>query len=245
MNQNTSGNNYRKRNFTSPQKTQASIVVFTNQKAQVQKKHNSNITAPRSAIERSQTAILGIRSLPQANKSTSNNPYHALSLNAEEDDEQGPEDIIAEEKPQAMNSEEESSLKEEDVESLETESSTPERKLLSKKARQTLRKIRSLKKVLMDNAGREELAEVLGNDFVPTAKFNTKCSNPEKVEKATVVCGTTQESGPSLTNDPSKEDVEMVNVESEAKNLPQRTLNQVLATEQTAPTKASSSKIST
>jgi hypothetical protein len=85
----------------------------------------------------------------------------------------------------------------------------------------------------MDNAVREELAEVLGNDFDPTAKFNTKCSNPEKVEKATVVCGTTQESGPSLTNDPSKEDVEMANVESKAKNLPQRTPNRASATEQT------------
>jgi hypothetical protein len=71
-----------------------------------------------------------------------------LSLDAEEDDEQEPEDIIAEDKPQAMNSEEESSIKEdaEDVESLETESSTPERKPLSKKSQQTLRKIRSLKK---------------------------------------------------------------------------------------------------
>ncbi len=148
MNQNTSGNNYKKRNDASPQKSQTSIVIYTNQKAQVQKKQNSNITPPRSAIERSQTAILGIRFPPQANKSTSNNPYHTLSLDTEEDDEQGPEDIIAENKPQAMNSEEESSIKEdaEDVESLETESSTPERKSLSKKAQQMLRKIRSIKK---------------------------------------------------------------------------------------------------
>jgi hypothetical protein len=87
MSQSTPSNNLKKRNYISPQKNQTSIIAYTNQKSQ--KKINNNATPPRSALERSQAAILGINSPPTATKlAISNNPYQALS----EDDEEEVED---------------------------------------------------------------------------------------------------------------------------------------------------------
>jgi len=53
------------------------------------KKQNNNITPPRSAIARSQAAILGIKSPPAANKlAIDNNPYSALAQGEEDEEEQ-------------------------------------------------------------------------------------------------------------------------------------------------------------
>jgi hypothetical protein len=52
MTQNSSGSSLKKRNYLFPQKTQTSIIAYTNQISQTaQKKVNSNITPPRSALQ--------------------------------------------------------------------------------------------------------------------------------------------------------------------------------------------------
>jgi hypothetical protein len=122
MNQNPSGSSLKKRNYISPQKTQTSIIAYTNQISQIaQKKINSNITPPRSVLQCSQEAILGLRSPPATNKNLvlSNNPYEALSQEDDEDDEN-----ISEE-PLGRNTDSRSSTKGADQDSASI--STPDR----------------------------------------------------------------------------------------------------------------------
>ncbi len=169
MNQNSSGSSLKKRNYISPQKTQMSIVAYTNQISQTaQKKVNSNITPPRSALQRSQEAILGLSSPPATNKNLvlSNNPYEALSQEDDKDDES------ISEVPLGRNIDSRSSSKRADQDS--TSISTPERTdetastssttissqekvLLSHKALQALGKLRLARKALIDSSIREEL----------------------------------------------------------------------------------------
>jgi len=169
MNQNPSGSSLKKRNYTSPQKTQTSIIAYTNQISQIaQKKINSNITPPRSVLQCSQEAILGLRSPPATNKNLvlSNNPYEALSQEDDEDDEN-----ISEE-PLGRNTDSRSSTKGADQDSAsistpdrtkETASfssttiSSQEKVLLSHKALQALGKLRLARKALIDSSIREEL----------------------------------------------------------------------------------------
>lgn len=130
-----SGSN-KKWNYTSPQKMQTSIVAYTNQKAQ--KKLNSNHTPPSSAIERSQAAIMGLYSPPNAPKVLSNNPYKALS--SEDDVDEGstasnPEMPIEQTNPHKKGEEETDSTKMSDntVASMETTISPPGKSLTLKK----------------------------------------------------------------------------------------------------------------
>jgi hypothetical protein len=87
MSQSTPTSSNKKRNYSSPQKTQTTIVAFTNQKAS-QKKLNSNHTPQRSALSRSQEAMLGLKSPRSTGKdlALSNNPFNALSQEDEEEE---------------------------------------------------------------------------------------------------------------------------------------------------------------
>jgi len=171
MSQSTTGNSVKKRNYASPQKTQTSIAAYTNQKSQ--KKLNNNITPTRTAITRSQEAILGLKSPPNANKNLtlSNNPYSALSL--EEDDlessqESPSETGILQEPNRLLKGTDtdtvstKTSTKTVETESSNTSLSSQEKVLLSRKTQQALRKLRSARKALTDLSIREELEEVYG-----------------------------------------------------------------------------------
>jgi hypothetical protein len=81
-------NSNKKRNYVSPQKTQQSIVAYASTAQKQTKKLNSNATPPRTAIECSYAAISGLKSPPPVQNKTlelSNNPYHSLQSEDEED----------------------------------------------------------------------------------------------------------------------------------------------------------------
>jgi len=153
----------RKRTFVSPQKTQISITSFSKQK-----KQNKSPTPERSALSRSYNAITAmghtINSPPSPLK-LSNNPFTPL---AEDDNEDEISDNTTGESQQST-----PSITETDIDSHSTLNSStnslitsPEKKLLSRKAQQALRKIRTVKKALMDNSLRDELKKVLGKGSV-------------------------------------------------------------------------------
>lgn len=100
---------------------------------------------------------------PKKNSVLANNPYRLL---ADQDEREGnPLDNLydKEQTNQEMETEEPAGSDKE-TESVSTEGGSPKGKLLSRQAQQTLRKIRSLKKALMDNSLRAEIEEVLGDD---------------------------------------------------------------------------------
>jgi len=142
----------KKRNYTSPQKTQTSIVGF-------QKKLNNNTTPPRTAINHSLIAITAsqVPSTPPSKSPLSNNPYRLLV-------EQGEPLELSEETSQRITN------RDTDPKGSETSAlpapmdgfSSTEKVLLSRKAQHALRKIRSIRKVLMDNSIWEELEAVYG-----------------------------------------------------------------------------------
>jgi hypothetical protein len=180
MNQKTPGSSNKKRNYISPQKTQTSIVAFTNQKAP-QKKINNNTTPPRlvSALSRSQKAILGIRSPPAPNKNLaiSNNPYKALSQEDDEDEVNTEDDALQMTQASSTTKGDMGSDKSVDRENAscltldrtdETAStssttiSSHEKVLLSRKAQAALRKLRAAQKKLTDASIRAELELAYG-----------------------------------------------------------------------------------
>ena len=174
MTQNSSGSSLKKRNYISPQKTQTSIVAYTNQISQTaQKKVNSNITPPRSALQRSQEAILSLSSPPATTQDLvlSNNPYEALSQEDDEEDESISEvhlgrDIDSWSSPKRADQDSASiSTPDRTDETASTSSTTissQEKVLLSRKALQALRKLRLARKALIDSSIREELETIYG-----------------------------------------------------------------------------------
>jgi len=171
----------KKRSHTSPQKTQTSIINYANQK-----KMNSNPTSPRTAIDRSCKAILdqAIKSPPES-LALSNNPYQLLADEGEiedQDDQRIPKEKTSELMSQGGNSiatnttqatsestmtahsadDNNKASQEVDQEATSHESDSPNRTLLSRKALQALRTIKSLQKALADTSLRAELEEVLG-----------------------------------------------------------------------------------
>jgi hypothetical protein len=163
MSQSHPGSTNKKRNYTSPQKTQTSIVTFTNQNAP-QKKFNSNHTPQRSAISRSQELILGLTSPPNAGKNLalSNNPFNVLSQE-EEEEEDISRSLVGMSKEVA--DPDTASFKTGDTEETEPSSTTissAEQALLSKRAQQALRKLRLARNALTDSSIRKELEAVYG-----------------------------------------------------------------------------------
>jgi hypothetical protein len=170
MDQPPSSSSYKKRNYTSPQKTQTSIIADTNQKAQ--KKLNSNTTPPRSALQRAQEAILGFSSPLAANKNMAlgNNPYDTLSQD-DNDEEKSPVESLGMNQelgspPKGAHLDNASSLASEKTDDTVSTSSMTiffqEKVLLSRKAQQALRKLRLARKALTDSSIREELEAVYG-----------------------------------------------------------------------------------
>ena len=151
----TTDNNNKNRNYASPQKTQQSIVTYTNQKQT--KKLNSNHTPPRpkSAIKGAALAITGRQSPPAWDKrpELSNNTYHSLQSLAEEEEEDPQTMIETNQKPQEDNDfcakedgTEEDSTATPDTPDQQNLISSTEKVLLSRKAQQALRKLRSARK---------------------------------------------------------------------------------------------------
>jgi hypothetical protein len=148
----------RKRTFVSPQKTQISITSFSKQK-----KQNKSPTPERSALSRSYNAITAMGhtiNSPPSQLKLSNNPFTPL---AEEDNEDEIGDNTTGESQQST-----PSITETDIDPYSTFNSRtnvlifpPEKKLLSQKAQQALRKIRTVKKALMDSSLRDKLKKVL------------------------------------------------------------------------------------
>jgi hypothetical protein len=163
------GSTNKKRNYTSPQKTQTSIVTFTNQNAPP-KKFNSNHTPQRSSLSRSQEAIMRISSPPNISMklALSNNPYKALLQDEEEEEEEELlESLVRVNQEVSPNTGEDltASSKIRNTEEIASSSitiSSPEKVLLSKKAQQALRKLKIARKALTDMAIREELEAAYG-----------------------------------------------------------------------------------
>jgi hypothetical protein len=163
MSQPHTGSTNKKRNYTSPQKTQTSIVTFTNQNAP-QKKINSNHTPQRSAISRSQELILGLTTPPNAGKNLalSNNPFNALSQEEAEEEDTSRSSVGM---SQEVADPDTASFKTGDTEETEPSSTTissAEQALLSKRAQQALRKLRLARNALTDSSIRKELEAVYG-----------------------------------------------------------------------------------
>jgi hypothetical protein len=151
----------KKRNYGSPQKTQTSIVsCLTNQK-----KQNSNITPPRTAVEHAFQAITAppISSHQHKNGALANNPYWLLADNTDPDEhEETTLTCLEPYEEEILNRRTHAQNEDEQADSLSIDGSSPERQLLSRRAQQTLRKIRSIKKDLLDTSVRAEIEEVLG-----------------------------------------------------------------------------------
>jgi hypothetical protein len=131
----------KKHSYTSPQKTQTSIVNYTNQK-----KMNSNPTPPRTAINRAYKAIAdqAIASPPKP-PSLSNNPYQLL-VDVEELSDNDKDNVTHEiDNVEGMERDNDQDL------SSELPLPSSGKLLLSRKAQQTLRKICSLRKNLLDD----------------------------------------------------------------------------------------------
>jgi len=163
MSQSHPGSTNKKRNYTSPQKTQTSIVTFTNQNAP-QKKFNSNHTPQRSAISRSQELILGLTSPPHSGKNLalSNNPFNVLSQEEEEEEDNSRSSVGMSQEVCVPDT---ASLKTGDTVETEPSSitiSSAEQALLSIRAQQALKKLRLAKKALTDTSIRKELEAVYG-----------------------------------------------------------------------------------
>jgi len=197
------------------------------------KKQNNNITPPRSAIARSQAAILGIKSPPAANKlAIDNNPYSALTQGEEDEEEQDVEIPDPEENKTRKMTNEKATQQEgtEETASHLTEGSSPERKLLTKKAQQTLRKIRSLKNLLLDNSVRAEIEKVLGKGDIESISMDIiNNGNKEEEEKEM------EKSELSSDRDRNQADVEMENVENADNNSAKKTSEKPSATNQEEP----------
>jgi hypothetical protein len=195
-------------------------------------------------LERSQAVILGIRSPPTATYlAISNNPYQALSEDDDEEAEQDLEETKELPENQEMTTEEDppSTGEEKDTESLSMDGSSPERRLLSRKALQTLRKIKSLKNALMDNSVRTEIEEVLGKDSIdPILSTNSDNSSTDDdcTGKASAVQASTSATGNETGNDTSQEDVEMENVENETQSSAHTTPERASSANSKAPNQA-------
>lgn len=167
----------KKRNYISPQKTQTSIVAFSN----TQKKQNSSITPPRTAIERSLKAITAgpTPSSPPKTLILSNNPYKLL---ADQEDStntsSGSQEMYSSE----------ASTKGVDTDGVSVSSeglSSPEKALLSRKAQQALRKIRSARRVLMDNSVRAEIEAAYGAGCVDSISQDTLSGSTKPLDQST------------------------------------------------------------
>jgi hypothetical protein len=198
----------KKRNYCSPQKTQTSIVSWLKN----QKKQNSNITPPQTAVERSFQAITAppIPTSPQKNGALANNPYRLL---ADQTDPGEPEKTMLmsvklyEKETQNKGTQAQDEVGE--VNSLSIEGRSPERKRLSHKAQQTLRKIRAIKKDLLDNSVRAEIEEVLGKEGLESLPQENAIHEETLIDEAEQHPA----SGPTIGQHSSQEDTEMENVE--------------------------------
>jgi hypothetical protein len=145
--------------YPSPQTLQTSIVSYSNHK-----KLNSNPTLPRTALDRAFQAITDSTwKSPSKAQLRSNNPYN-LPAETEEDD---PDEF--DDSTEDLTNESEVSARVEKSTAADTDSTitnSPSKLLLSRKAQQTLKKIKSIRRVLMDNSIREELEAVLGKDAI-------------------------------------------------------------------------------
>jgi len=156
--------------YPSPQKLQTSIVSYSNQK-----KLNSNPTPPRTALDRAFQAITDStwKSPPKA-QLRSNNPYN-LPAETEEDDPEEFDDSTED----LTNASEDSSrvVKTTEADADSPITNSPNKLLMSRKAQQTLKKIKFIRRVLMDNSIREELEAVLGKDAIEIIE-----DDPEQVK---------------------------------------------------------------
>jgi len=183
----------KKRNYASPQKLQTSIEHYTNQK-----KMNNKPTPPRTAIDRAYKAFTNqpLISPPKAHP-LSNNPYKLLA----DVEEETPNHIQPQDYLHGIsgNSHGISGT------SLETEQETDEdgssvtsnplsNLPLSRKAQLTLRKIRSIRKVLTDNSLRAEIEAVLGTDnIVPSLNDGSATDGLENPLRNELISETNQE----------------------------------------------------
>ena len=131
--------------YPSPQKLQTSIVSYSNHK-----KLNSNPTLPRTALDRAFQAITDStwKSPPKA-QLRSNNPYNLPAETGEDDPDEfddSTEDLTNESEVSSR------VVKSTEAETDSTITNLPSKLLLSKKAQQTLKKIKSIRRVLMDNS---------------------------------------------------------------------------------------------
>jgi hypothetical protein len=176
MNQHQVQQSAKKRNITSPSKTQTSITSFSSSASTQNKKSNNNPTPPRTAVDRAMTSImpsehpkmpprlLTLEKSPvnetAGDSRLANNPYKTLAdgddeeeiLNLFEDKEQTSRDKVKEtlNTPGNVHDEEEPIINDQ------------EKIILSNKAQQALRKLRTAKRALLDSAIRAELEEVYG-----------------------------------------------------------------------------------
>lgn len=164
-----------KRNYISLQKTQKSIVAFSNQK-----KQNSNITPLRTAIEWSVRAITAPQNpkSPPKNLALSNNPYKLLA----DQEESADADVSITQEIETN----EAFSKAIDVEGVSVSSeglSSPEKVLFSRKAQQALHKIRSARRVLMDNSVRAEIEAAYGVGCVDSISQEMLPSSANSLEQ--------------------------------------------------------------
>jgi hypothetical protein len=111
-----------------------------------------------------------------------------------------------------------------------TEGSSPERKLLTKKAQQTLRKIQSLKRLLVDNSVRAEIEKVLGKgdiESISTDFINNRNKEEEEKEK--------EKSELSSDRKRNQANAEMENVENADNTSAKKTSGKPPATNQEEP----------
>jgi hypothetical protein len=151
----------RKRTFGSPQKTQSSIITFS------KKKQNQSQTPERTALTRSFKAITTMNTVssPPAKSRLNNNPFTPLAKEEENEEEIEEVDNTT---PGSQHSTMSTAETYSTYDSTRDPSivSSPEKKLLSKKALQALRKIRTARIALSDASLREELDGLLDKGII-------------------------------------------------------------------------------
>jgi hypothetical protein len=139
-------------------------------------------------VERSFKAITAppILTSPQKNTALANNPYRLLADQMDPEEHEAILTTVETSEKEKQNQGIQAQEEVDKVNSLSIEGSSPERKLLSRKAQQTMRKIRAIKKDLMDNSVRAEIEEVLGKEglnSLPQEKANHEEIHVVKAEQ--------------------------------------------------------------
>jgi hypothetical protein len=157
----------RKRTFGSPQKTQSSIITFS------KKKQNQSQTPECTALTRSFKAITTMNTVssPPAKSRLNNNPFTPL---AEEEENEEEIEEVDNTTPGIQHSTTSTAETDSTYDSTTDPSivSSPEKKLLSKKALQALQKIRTARIALSDTSLREELDGLLDKGIMIISRKN-------------------------------------------------------------------------